>query len=210
MKIYDITHSLSTKLPCWDNNDRAIIKQTSNIKSGDVCNVTHIFINSHYGTHIDAPSHFIDDAKTIDKISLETLVGKVRVVDVSKYSEITLDVIKKLNLEDEDRVLFKTNSGNYMKVSDFKKDYVSLTLEAAKHLVDIGIKLIGIDYLSIESYDTKNYDVHKLLLNAEIVIIEGLKLDNIIPGDYDLVALPMKIENCDGAPTRAILIERCS
>jgi len=208
MKIYDVTVPLSADLPVYPGDPKIQIDRTSKLENGDSANVSRLSMSSHTGTHVDPPSHFFSGARTLDNLALEVLIGPARVVDVGNVDCIDESVIGECQLEGATRVLFKTkNSQLWSGKKHFTKDFVSLDHVAARELVRQGIKLVGIDYLSIEKF---NFDVprtHFELLGADVIIVEGLNLSGVPPGDYELICLPLKIEDGDGAPARVVLRE---
>ncbi len=207
MKIYDLSVTISEEMPIWPKDPQVVITKKRSIDCSDSCNVTQLNIGSHTGTHIDAPYHFDNNGLKIDQIDLGTLVGTARVFDMGTDSDISMENIRGLDLSGVVRVLFKTVNSNLWKIglNSFTENYAAVTSDAAKYLVDSGIKLVGIDYLSIEKFGSKLHDTHNTLLKNGLVVIEGLNLSDIVPGDYDLVALPLKIKNGDGSPARVIL-----
>ncbi len=207
MKIIDISVPLSSKLPVWPGEAAPQIRQTASMKKGDVCNVSFLEIGSHTGTHIDAPLHFVDDAPTTNEIPLEKLIGPCEVVDMRGKTRITADDLAALNLpEATEKILFKTDNSQLWDKPQhtFFEDFCALTADAAQWVVDQGIHLVGIDYLSIQRYHD-NFDTHVILLSNEVVIVEGLDLRAVQPGNYRLLCLPLKIEGVEGTPARAIL-----
>ncbi len=175
------------------------------ISQGNTCNVSELKFSSHCGTHIDAPYHFEESGITIDQIPLDSLIGNVTVFDIKNNEKIDLDDLKSLELQNCKRVIFKTRNSAGWKLSEFKKDFVYITKEAAKYLADSNVKLVGIDSLSVDKFDTIYADTHHILLRKGIIIIEGLDLSNIKAGEYELIALPLKIRDGDGSPARVIL-----
>jgi arylformamidase len=164
---------------------------------------------SHTGTHIDAPYHFVADGNTMDDVPLEMLIGPADVVDLAGVSQIDAATLAQLRIPDDcKRLLLKTKNSLYWERADttFHRDYVGLLPDAAKWLIDQGIGLIGADYLGVHDFDHA-VPVHRTLLGANVVILEGLKLYDIAPGCYQLVCLPLKIAGADGAPARAVLID---
>jgi arylformamidase len=206
MKIYDITVPLSANLPVYPGDPQIAIDRTSKLENGDIANVSRLSMSSHTGTHVDPPSHFFSGARTLDNLALEVLIGPARVVDVGNVDCINQSVIGHCQLEGATRVLFKTkNSKLWSSRNDFDRSFVALDHLAARELVQRGIKLVGIDYLSIEKF---NFDVprtHFELLGADVIVVEGLDLSEVPPGDYELICLPLKIEDGDGAPARVVL-----
>ncbi len=202
---YDVTLTISETLVTWPTDPTVSIQKTRLISQGDSCNVSELKFGSHCGTHIDAPYHFEQNGIKIDQIPLDYLIGKVTVFAIKNKEKIDLDDVKSLKLKDKKRLIFKTINSTYWKLSEFKRDFVYVTKEAAQYLVDSDVKLVGIDYLSIEKFGNKCADTHHIFLRNRVVIIEGLDLTNIETGDYELIALPLKIKDGDGSPARVIL-----
>jgi arylformamidase len=205
MKLYDITLTISESIITWPRDPKVSIQKTRLISKGNSCNVSELKFGSHCGTHIDAPYHFEENGIKIDQIPPDYLIGDVTVFNIKNKEKIDLEDIKSLKLKDINRVIFKTINSTYWKLPEFKSDFVYLTKEAAQYLVDSSIKLVGIDYLSIEKYGNKGADTHHTLLKKGIVVIEGLDLSEVEAGNYELIALPLKIKDCDGSPARVIL-----
>lgn len=205
MKLYDITLAISESIITWPRDPKVSIQKTRLISKGNSCNVSELKFGSHCGTHIDAPYHFEENGIKIDQIPLDYLIGDVTVFNIKNKEKIDLEDIKSLKLNNINRVIFKTINSTYWKLSEFKSDFVYLTKEAAQYLVDSSIKLVGIDYLSIEKYGNRGADTHHTLLKNGIVVIEGLDLSEVEAGNYELIALPLKIKDCDGSPARVIL-----
>jgi arylformamidase len=177
---------------------------------GDLANVYTYEMSSHTGTHIDFPRHFISNGRSLKDIPLERFIGNAHVLDVSHANHLIM--IKDLrNLPEPvlPKILLKTinSKKGYLKEKRFFKNYVALGLEAAKYLVKRGVQTIGIDYLSIDEYNTKDHAVHKFLLGHGISIIEGLDLRKVLPGKYFFICLPLNIPSAEGSPARVILME---
>lgn len=210
--IHDISVSLYNEMPVWPNSCGIRLFRTSKIESGDQCNISRLDCDIHVGTHIDAPYHFSMAGATVDKIALEKLVGPAVVVCFPDAKVITVDNLENLFLPEKvSRILFRTENSNLWEkgINEFRRDYVALTSGAASWLVDKGFSLVGIDYLSIQRY-SDNTTTHKILLENNVIILEGLNLANIEPGTYELVCLPLKLKGAEGAPARAILIDSFS
>jgi len=205
MKIYDITIDIKNDMIIWPGDPKISIKNKISIQTGGSCNVKSITISSHTGTHIDSPNHFIENGYFINDIPLETMMGKCFVVDLTHVSSI-IDVENLINIDyaKYSRILFKTRNSDYLFQKEFNKNFISLSLEAAKYLSSKKVLLIGIDYLSIESFYS-NGDVHNQLLSNEIAVVESINLSGIAEGEYELICLPIKINKCDGAPARVLL-----
>ena len=205
MNFYDVTLAISNTLITWPTDPTVSIRKTRLISQGNSCNVSELKLGSHCGTHIDAPYHFEENSITIDQIPLDSLIGNATVFDIKTKEKIDLEDVKSLQLKNVKRVIFKTINSTYWKLPEFKKDFVYITKEAAQYLVDSDVRLVGIDYLSVEKFGNKYADTHHIFLRKGIVIIEGLDLSNVKAGDYELIALPLKIKDCDGSPARVIL-----
>jgi arylformamidase len=204
MKIYDVTIPISPAMPVYPGDPSVSVEKVMQMSRGDVANVTHLSFGTHTGTHIDAPHHFIDGAMTVDEIPLNLLIGRARVVEVTA-PVITGAVLEEMDFTADVRVLFKTRNSYLWSNPAFVKDFVYLTKDAAQYLVGNGIKLVGIDYLSVEQFGFSEPDAHRTLLGNGTIIIEGLNLSEVEPGDYELICLPLKIDKGDGAPARAVL-----
>jgi arylformamidase len=210
-KIFDITVPFRTDLPVWPGDPRPSLSLLKSMEGGYRCNVTRIDSGVHFGTHLDAPRHFIDGGKGVDELDLDVLVGPCVVGAVPDVAEITPEHLDALDLPPgTTRLLLQTrNSALWDKPDhEFFEDFAALTPDAAQWVVDHGIRLIGIDYLSIQRFTDAVSTTHVVLLGAEVIIVEGLDLRQITPGAYNLTCLPMKIAGSDGAPVRAILSER--
>ncbi len=162
-------------------------------------------MSAHTSTHMDAPLHFIDNAKDISTLPLNAVVGRAKVIEIKDKESVKLEELKTHKIEENDRLLFKTrNSLIDWSMKDFIDDYVFLTTESAEYLAEKKVKTIGIDYLSIAGL-SNGEEVHKILLSSEIWIIEGLSLSNVSEGLYDLICLPINITGSEGAPARAVV-----
>ncbi|HEY3138419.1 MAG TPA: cyclase family protein [Blastocatellia bacterium] len=204
MKIYDVTVPLSQELVVYPGDPKVKINRRKRINEADSkYNLSRYSFGSHSGTHVDPPFHLIEEGLTADKLPLELLIGRARVV------ETTASCIDEAALEDFDftadvRVLFKTRNSYLWNQKNFVKDYVYISPGAARSLVNDGIKVVGIDYLSVEKFDGEP-ETHTALLGAGTIIIEGLDLREVEPGDYEMICLPLKIKDGDGAPARVVL-----
>lgn len=207
--IYDITLDISNKTPVFPGDPGVTVTPIISISDGAIANVSNINIGSHIGTHIDAPKHFFDSGNTIDKLPIDSLVGTARVIDVPERDFISAQDLKPFNIKSGEIIILKTRNSSFIEESEFNKKFVYLTRDGAEYLVEAGIKTVGIDYLSIEEYESSDSSVHKILLSNNIVIIEGLKLNGIKQGKYEIAALPLKIKGCDGSPARVVLIDNC-
>lgn len=205
MHIYDITVPISPSLPVYPGDPVVEITPIAQMASGDIANVSRVVLSSHSGTHIDAPRHFFPDGRAVDALDMRLLMGPVRVCELHQTHHITAQDLRLLALQDCQRVLFKTPNSTLWTKPGFQTDYIALTESAADFLLARNVQLIGIDYLSIDAFARQDFPVHRLLLSAEAVILEGLNLQAVTPGDYELIVLPLLLQNGDGAPARAIL-----
>jgi len=205
MKIYDVTVPFSKDMVVYPGDPSIRIERKSTINEKESkYNLSRLSFGSHTGTHVDAPFHFIEDGITVDKLPLELLIGRVRVVEVTspRIDEVALE---EFDFAADARVFFKTRNSYLWSQKSFVKDYVYITPGAARILVNEGIKVVGIDYLSVEKFDSKEPETHLTFLRAGTVIIEGLDLREVEPGDYEMICLPLKFKDGDGAPARVVL-----
>tara|TARA_B100000676_G_C17657607_1_gene619797 strand:+ start:44 stop:700 length:657 start_codon:yes stop_codon:yes gene_type:complete len=210
MVFHDVSVTISEDLPVWPGDPSVSLKLTSSIARGDTANVTQIKMGAHTGTHIDAPYHFEPNGKTIDQLAINTLIGPCRVIEMLNIEgAIGPSALEKVDLDGATRILFKTKNSEWWGYGEkeFKKNYTYINEQGAEFLIARGVKLVGIDYLSVERYDSPDHATHHLLLRSQIVIIEGLNLNDVSMGDYELIALPLKLKGCDGGPARVILRE---
>lgn len=210
MQIYDISLTISPDMPVWPGDPAIILERVAKMEEGANANVTQISMSAHSGTHVDAPYHFLGgEAATVETLPLNFLTGRVYVMQVpDEVDLITASVLEKLEVPLRTRrILFKTRNSQLWRRKEqvFQKDFVALSQDAAEYLVSKGTKLVGIDYLSIAPF-AQGLPVHRVLLNAGIVILEGLDLSVVMPGRYTLYCLPLKLAGSDGAPARVILV----
>ncbi len=207
-QIWDITVPFRTDLPLWPGDPAPSVTLMKCQAEGYRCNVTRLDTGVHFGTHLDAPVHFIEGGKGVDRLDLDVLVGPCTVAEIPEVMEITPAHLEALHLPaGTTRLLIKTRNSDLWDNPGhlFFKDYAALTADAAQWVVDRGIRLIGIDYLSIQLFADAVSTTHLVLLGAEVIIVEGLDLRRVEPGAYKLTCLPMKLADADGAPVRAIL-----
>ena len=202
----DISVPIRDGMVHWPSDSPVSIKRVEDIEKGDTANLSAISMGAHSGTHVDAPIHFLKQGQGIDNIPIDTLVGRARVIEIRDPESIKPEELVGLGIRGGERILFKTeNSSHVWQKDEFVEDFVFISDAAADFLVDRGVRLIGIDYLSVGSFKHGGSYVHKTLLNGGIWIIEGLNLSNVTPGNYDFICLPLRIVGGDGAPARAIL-----
>jgi len=209
MPIYDLSLPISESLVVWPGDGAIRIVQTSHVERGDPATVTRLDMGAHTGTHVDAPAHFIPGAPGVDSLDLDALVGPALVVHAGEADLLTADVLDALSIPPgAERLLFRTrNSERWARGEhEFFTDFVAIPEDGARWLVERGVRLVGVDYLSVGPY-VDPVPTHQVLLSAGIVAVEGLNLHGIAPGVYRLVCLPLRITGSDGAPARAILID---
>lgn len=209
MKIHDITLLLQDGMTTYNGEPGVTVTPQADFAKGDHFRTSLISFGSHLGTHVDAPRHFIEDGVGVDQLSLEVLIGPVVVLEMPGAS-VNADALADIGLPPgTERVLFKTrNSERWADPKGaFIEDFVYITPQAARDLVAAGVKLVGIDYLSVEKFAAEQPETHVTLLSAGVIILEGLNLRDVSPGNYTLVALPQKLQDGDGGSTRAVLIE---
>jgi arylformamidase len=181
------------------------------MRKGEGFTLSMYSMGAHSGTHIDAPMHFVRDGAPIDKVPLEPLIGPARIVDIpDSVQAIDASVLAGTNWKGAERVIFRTRSAlhGWMHSPTFHKDFAYIAPDAAKQLADAGVKLVGVDYISAEQFGAPAPLTHRTLLGKGIPIVEGLQLDSVPAGDYDLIVLPIKVAGHEGAPARAILRKR--
>lgn len=211
MKIYDVTIAVSELVPTFPGDPKVKIDVCASLANGDAANVSQICLGVHTATHVDAPNHFIEGTRRVDELDLEKLIGNCRVIELDKnVMAITAQDIK--TIENVERVLFKTRNSEFWNEPEkgFRTDFTYITPEAARLLVEKGVQLVGIDYLSVEQFGAKSFETHLTLLENEVVIIEGLDLREVPAGDYELICLPLKVVGGtgDGAPARTVLRQK--
>lgn len=210
MPIYDVTVPVSNELPTWPSDPAVQISDFCSLSAGDGANVSMLNFGAHTGTHVDAPAHFIEGAAKVESMSLDALIGDAVVIEVPEdVHAIDEEFVQKHFVSGTERVLFKTRNSAFWSEADpqFHTDFTYLDLPAAEWLVEQGIKLAGIDYLSIEKYASEKHETHLALLSRGVVILEGLNLSGIAAGKYELICLPLRLRSTlgDGAPARAVL-----
>ena len=207
-RFYDITLPFSPRLPAWPGEPKPVIERLSSIADGEIANVSRVDGCVHYGTHMDAPGHFIDGGNGVEAMPVDVLIGPALIVHLPDADAITDDVLNAQEiLEGTERILFKTRNSELWNDLDheFFEDFVAVAPDGAAWLVERGIRLVGIDYLSIETYHTEDFPTHRILLGAGMAIAEGLDLRAVEPGLYEMACLPMKVVGSDGAPARVVL-----
>ena len=210
--IYDVTVPISNSMPVWPGDPPVQLQRKSHQSrdKGRTVHLTAIAMGSHTGTHMDAPFHMIEAGKKLNDFSLDILVGRAKVLEIPRVRAIGRAELEKSNWAGSagsvERVLFKTDNSDHWRDGQFYKEFVYLQPDGAEFLVERGVRLVGIDYLSIDKFESDSYPTHSVLLAKEILILEGLNLNGISPGEYMMYALPLNLEGGDGAPARVILM----
>ena len=205
----DVSIPLHNGMHGWPGNPPTVVTMHLGTAKGDVCNVSAINFNSHTGTHMDAPLHFLHGAKSMDDLPWDAVIGPARVVEIKDESAITREELEPLAPRQGERLIFKTrNSAVSWAKPEFDKDFVYISKEAAQYLVECGVQTVAVDYLSVGGFYQDGIETHHILLGAEVWIIEGLDLAKVEVGDYDLLCLPIKFQQGDGAPARCLLRRR--
>jgi arylformamidase len=208
MILYDLTLPITPDLIVWPGDPTIELTQPVHLERGDICTVTRLNISAHTGTHLDAPAHFIRGGATVETLNLHTLVGPALLVEALDADEINAAVLQSLPIPPgTTRLLIKTRNAARWAAGEthFYEEYVAVTADGAQWLVDAGVQLVGVDYLSVAPF-TAVVECHQILLKASIIPVEGLNLHGVPPGLYQLICLPMLIQGSDGAPCRAILM----
>ena len=202
----DISVTLRDSMVHWPSDPPVRIVRAHDMERGDTTNLSTISISLHTGTHMDAPLHFIRQGIGIDKLPLNTTVGRARVIEIQDTESIKIEELLQHQIIRGERILFKTrNSSRVWQADNFIEDFVYISKDAARFLVERKVKVVGIDYLSVGGFKYDSVETHQTLLEGGVWIIEGLNLSFVSPGKYDLICLPLKVEQGDGAPARAIL-----
>lgn len=204
MKFIDISVPLEPSLATYPGNTPFQLEPIKRIADGGSSNVSTLHLSAHTGTHVDAPRHFADGGDGVDRLPLELLMGRARVLDLTEARAIGPDELKGIEPQDI-RVLLKTRNSRLWNSPEFHQDYVGLTAEGAHYLTQHGVKVVGIDYLSIEEFRKPGAPAHRNLLGSGTIIIEGLNLRDVEPGPYELYCLPLRVVGADGAPARVVL-----
>ena len=204
MKFIDVSVPIDSTLPTYPQNTPFTLEPIKRIARGDSSNVSSIHMSAHCGTHVDAPRHFYDTGGDTDGLPLELLIGRARVIEVTSKA-IGAQDLSASDLSEDIRVLIKTSNSRLWGNPEFHKDYVGVTESGAKHLVEHGIKVVGVDYLSVEQFRFPGAPAHHILLGAGTIVIEGLNLRDVEPGIYDMYCLPLRVVDSDGAPARVVL-----
>ncbi|MBC8158497.1 MAG: cyclase family protein [Alphaproteobacteria bacterium] len=208
--IHDVTLTISPEVPAWPGQKAPKLFRLRSMSEGEANNISQLDTFVHFGTHVDAPLHFVDGARPVDQMPLETLIGPCVVVSFSDVDAITREDLEAADIpQGTERLILRTRNSRLFDdhTQGFDKNFVALTPDAANWVVERGMLLVGIDYFSIERYKEPGAATHVALLSAEVAVVEGLDLREIKAGNYELVCMPLKLKDCDGAPARVALME---
>jgi arylformamidase len=205
MKLIDVSVPLDANLPTYPGNTPFSLEAVKRIANGDSSNVSTLHLSAHSGTHVDAPRHFFDEGPGAEALPLEILCGRARVIEITSRKGITAEDLAKSDLSEDVRVLVKTSNSRLWGSPTFRQDFIGVTESGAKYLIEHGIKVIGVDYLSVEEFKKPGAPAHHLLLGGGTIVIEGLNLRDVEPGIYEMLCLPLAIAGSDGAPARVVL-----
>jgi arylformamidase len=210
MRIHDISLTISPDMPVWPGDPKVVLKRVSKISEGANANVSRLELSVHTGTHLDAPNHFLDqDRTTVEQLPLKILTGRAYVLHLPDE----VDLITRITLENAGvpprtrRLLIRTRNSNEWARQEklFNNRFVGIDASGAEYLAERGVRLVGIDYLSVAPFQNSR-PTHEILLGSGIVVVEGLDLSQVSQGRYTLFCLPLKLLGAEGSPARAILV----
>ncbi len=204
-KLLDVSVPLADGIPVYPGNPAFELHPIKRLAEGGSSNNSRLVMGTHTGTHVDAPRHFFDGAPGVDELPLNLLLGRVRVVEIQRRGGISAADLEAAALREDLRVLLKTSNSALWNAGTFHEDYTHVTESGARYLVEQGVKVVGVDYLSVEQFKKPGAPAHRTLLAAGVVIIEGLNLSDAEPGMYEMYCLPLRIPGADGAPARVVL-----
>jgi arylformamidase len=207
MRIYDVSVGISPQMPVWPGDPPVKLERVKAIAAGANSNVSELTCGVHSGTHVDAPLHFVEGAPSVESLSLKVLTGRAYVVNLPAAKVIDEATLEAAGLPPRTRrVLFRTrNSDLWAKEKSFQKDFIAVDPSGARWLVKKGVQLVGVDYLSVAPFG-QSKETHRILLEAGVLVIEGLDLSRVTQGRYTLYCLPLKLVGSDGAPARVVLV----
>jgi arylformamidase len=205
MKLIDVSVPLDANLPTYPGNTPFSLEPIKRLANGDSSNVSTLHMSAHSGTHVDAPRHFFDDRPGAEALPLDLLCGRARVIEVTSRTGITAEDLSGRDLSEDVRLLIKTHNSRLWGSPAFHPDFCAITESGARHLVEHGIKVVGVDYLSVEEYKKPGAPAHHVLLGSGTIVIEGLNLRDVDPGVYEMLCLPLAVVGSDGAPARVVL-----
>ncbi|MFL5573947.1 MAG: cyclase family protein [Gemmatimonadaceae bacterium] len=206
-RIYDISVPIRTGGLVYPGNPEIDVSLQQAVAKGASANVSLVRFGSHTGTHADAARHFFDDGQSVDHIPLDRLIGPALLLSFDEnVRAVGVAELRSQHLNGHKRILLRTRNSALLSRREFVNDYTYLAPDGAQFLVDSGVELVGIDYLSIEQFHSGHHRTHRTLLERSVVIVEGLDLSSPPAGEYQFICLPLRLEGCDGAPARAVLI----
>lgn len=205
MKLIDVTVPIDPNLATYPGNTPFRLEGIKRLAHGDSSNVSTIHMSAHAGTHVDAPRHFFDEGAGVESLPLEMLCGRTRVVELTTRKAVTAEDLAGFDLREDVRLLLKTANSRLWGTPAFHDDFIGVSEGGARFLVDQGVKVLGVDYLSVEPFKTAGAPAHHVLLGAGTIVIEGLNLRDVEPGTYEMFCLPLPVVGADAAPARVIL-----
>ena len=206
-RIYDVTVPLAPGMLSYPGDPPFEIEPVHEL-GGAPFTLSRMVLTTHSGTHVDAPAHFLAGGATVDQLPLEILLGKARVVELSTRERVDRADLEALDLADDLRVLLKTRMSGQMLKAGYQEDHLYLTVDAARYLAQAGLKLVGFDYLSVDRFGSADFPAHHALLEAGVVLVEGLDLSEVEAGEYEMSCLPLRVGGGDAAPARVVLRTR--
>ncbi|MCX6024602.1 MAG: cyclase family protein [Chloroflexi bacterium] len=209
MRIYDVTVPIRAEMPVYPGDAPVQIIPVARFSKGDIAEVSELRLGTHTGTHVDPPGHFVPGGAMADRLPLEVMLGECLVVDARGVTgAISVAFLEGAGIPaGAQRLLFLTSNSALWASPEFARDFVYIAPDAARWLVERGVRLVGVDYLSVEQFGFDRPDTHTTLLGAGVVVIEGLNLTEVPPGAYTLLCLPLRLADGDGAPARVVLVE---
>lgn len=205
MKFIDVSVPLDANLPTFPGNTPYRLEAIKRISEGATSNVSTLHFSAHCGTHVDAPRHFFDDGAGAEALPLDLLCGRTRVIELTSRRAISAEELAAHDLVEDIRVLIKTHNSRLWGSPTFHTDFVGVGESGARYLLEHGIKVVGVDYLSVEEFKAPGAPAHHLLLGGGVIVIEGLDLRDVEPGVYEMFCLPLPAVGADGAPARVVL-----
>ncbi|HCU99502.1 MAG TPA: cyclase [Chloroflexi bacterium] len=209
MTIIDVSVALKSSLPVWPGHPEVSIERIDDMEQGANANVSYLQFSAHSGTHVDAPLHFLQDGLDVTCLDLDVLIGPSFLVEAFGVNIIDDQLLDSMLIpKDTQRLLIKTSNSRLWSDShsSFYKNFVAISDTGAQWIVNRGIKLVGIDYLSVAPYGNTG-PTHRIFLGAGVVLVEGLDFNEVNQGQYQLICLPIKIEGCEGSPARVVLVD---
>jgi arylformamidase len=206
-RIHDISIPLAAGMSTYPGDPPFALESVQRFGDSPVA-LSRLSLSTHTGTHVDAPSHFVPGGASVDQLPLEILLGKARVVELLERDQLDRADLEAVDLRDDLRVLLKTRMSGQLLKPGYHQDHVYLSEDAALYLAQAGIKLVGIDYLSVDRFGSTDFPAHRALLGSGVIVIEGLDLSEVEPGEYEMACLPLRVAGADAAPARVVLRSR--